>query len=70
MHRDLVKTGEWDPELGQTFDFLLDLRETGDYGGQFHVSYEDATEATQMAARIINRVGKSLGFEDPLQEGP
>ena len=33
LHRDLVREGVLSEELGKHFDFLMDLREVGDYGG-------------------------------------
>jgi uncharacterized protein (UPF0332 family) len=56
VHRDLVHGGEWDVELGQDYDFLMDLRETGDYGGLMHVSSEDARSAVEVATRILQAV--------------
>lgn len=60
VHRDLIHTGEWSVELGQDYDFLLDLRETGDYGGLTQVSPEDAYSAVQTAARIIKAVEETI----------
>lgn len=56
IHRDLVRTGQWPPELGKAFDFLMDLREVGDYGGLTQVSQEDARMATAKAGKIIEAV--------------
>lgn len=56
LHRDLVHKGRWAKELGQDYDFLMDLRETGDYGGLTHVSPEDARAARQAAGRIVDAV--------------
>jgi uncharacterized protein (UPF0332 family) len=56
VHRDLVKAGEWDAQIGRDFDFLLDLRETGDYGGVAHVSSGSAGTAVESARRILNAV--------------
>jgi len=33
LHRDLVQVGLLDKDIGKDYDFLMDLRETGDYGG-------------------------------------
>ncbi len=56
LHRSLVHGGEWAKELGQDYDFLMDLRETGDYGGLTHVSADDAEAAWLAAERIMNAV--------------
>lgn len=60
VHRDLVKHGLWPVELGQDYDFLLALRETGDYGGRLHVSRSDAEQAISKAKRILDVVRSSL----------
>lgn len=59
VHRDLVKTGEWDSELGRDYDFLMDLRETGDYGGLAHVSPESASNAVEFAKAIVEAVSSA-----------
>jgi len=46
VHRDLVNT----EQLGRDYDYLVNLRETGDYGGLSHVDREDAKEANGIAA--------------------
>ena len=56
VHRDLVKTGQWSPDLGADFSFLLRLRATGDYGGAAHVSKEDAAEAVAASSHILGAV--------------
>jgi uncharacterized protein (UPF0332 family) len=60
VHRDLVKEGEWPAELGKDFDFLMDLRETGDYGGLTRVSSDDARSAVEAAQRILDAVRPSI----------
>ncbi len=54
--RDLVNTQEWPEELGVAYDYLMDLRDTGDYGGPLHVSAEDARDAVEKARSIIEAV--------------
>jgi len=56
VHRDLVKAKRWPAERGEDYSLLLSLRETGDYGGQMHVSAEEATEAIAAAKRIVELV--------------
>jgi uncharacterized protein (UPF0332 family) len=56
VHRELVKTGRWRQELGKDFSRLVSLRERGDYGGDRHVSREEATEAVERAGRVVEQV--------------
>jgi len=56
VHRDLVNSGEWPEQLGRDYDYLVNLRETGDYGGVFHVDRDDANEALEKASAILERV--------------
>jgi uncharacterized protein (UPF0332 family) len=60
VNRDLVKTGEWRPELGADYSALRDIRRTADYGGPQHVSSVAAHEAISAAERIIKEVEKSV----------
>lgn len=53
LHFDLIKNNKWSPEIGKDFDFLLEIRETGDYGGINYVSKEDASLAIKKAENII-----------------
>jgi uncharacterized protein (UPF0332 family) len=56
LHSDLVHSGQWSTELGQAFDFLMEIRETGDYGGLVRVSKADALIAINKAALIVDAV--------------
>lgn len=56
VHRDLVNAGLWQAELGRDYDFLIELRESADYGGSKHVTREDATRAITAAGRILTAV--------------
>ncbi len=60
LHRDLIKTSQWPVELGKAFDFLTDIRETGDYGGLIQVSRSDAELAIEKAQTIIDQVRYTL----------
>ncbi len=66
MSRDLVKSGQWPAELGKTYSFLLELRSTGDYGGELHVSREDMATALTGTSRILEAVHKSSPDQFPL----
>ena len=59
LHRDLIRPGIWAADLGRAYDFLLDLRETADYGGLAHVTQANATEALEKAASILEAVGRT-----------
>jgi uncharacterized protein (UPF0332 family) len=63
VHRDLVKTGRWPADLGVAYDFLMEMRETGDYGGLARVTAEDATKAVELAERILDAVAPSFQAE-------
>lgn len=56
LHRELIRTGQWAVELGQAYDFLIDMRETGDYGGLAGVSQSDAEMSLAKAEAIIEAV--------------
>ena len=45
-------------ELGRAYDFLMDMRETGDYGGVIQVSKTDAEMSLEKAEAIIEAVKK------------
>ena len=63
VHRDLVHTGEWRQDLGRAYEYLIALRETGDYGGVDHVSQADAETAIGEAHEIVEAVRRSCpGF--------
>jgi len=59
LHRDLIRDGDWASELGQAFDFLIELRETGDYGGLTQVPADGASKAVHKAQEIIAAVKRS-----------
>lgn len=54
LHRDLVRDGNWDAEMGADYRALRSLRNTGDYGGLEHVSAEQAAEAISAAQRLFD----------------
>jgi uncharacterized protein (UPF0332 family) len=56
IHRELVQTGFFPVSAGQDFDFLMDMREAGDYGGLVHVSLSDAQTAIETADRILTLI--------------
>lgn len=53
LHKDLIHSGQWATELGKDYDFLMDLRETGDYGGIERVTEQDTQRAIEIAKRIL-----------------
>jgi uncharacterized protein (UPF0332 family) len=56
LHRDLVHPGQWPEELGEAFEYLVELRETGDYGGIISVSENDAKKAVEKATQVLEKV--------------
>jgi len=56
--RELIKTGQWSAELGIAFDLIWELRDTGDYGGIAHVTEEEANQAVEKAAHILDVIKK------------
>ena len=56
VHRELIQTGKWPVGLGKAYDFLIDMRETGDYGGVAEVSRQDAEMCIEKASAIIEQV--------------
>lgn len=68
VHRDLVKVGLSPAELGKAYSFLHSLRSTADYGGQMHVSPEEAAEAEAAAGLIVaemRRLASALDTQFP-----
>ncbi|MFM8703509.1 MAG: HEPN domain-containing protein [Planctomycetia bacterium] len=53
LHRDLIQSGALSADLGLDYDFLLDLRETADYGGVAETSLASATTALKKAKAIL-----------------
>ena len=53
LHRELVLPGLLENGRGRDYDFLRDLRETGDYGGLDEVSSGGAVKATERAACFL-----------------
>lgn len=64
VHRDLVQSGRWERDHGESYSVLLDLRATGDYGGEQHVSQKEAEMAVQLASRIVETVRIALGTSE------
>ncbi len=70
VHRDLVNTGTWPAELGRAYDYLLDMRELGDYGGLMRVSPENAKTALEKSRRILEAVRQAQPELDGPREQP
>jgi uncharacterized protein (UPF0332 family) len=51
LHRDLIQAGLLPADLGQDYDFLIDLRETADYGGVADECVEDNRESASDLGR-------------------
>jgi uncharacterized protein (UPF0332 family) len=59
MHRDLVQAGLLPPETGRDYDFLMDMRETGDYGGLMQVTSESAQTTIEKASAFIEALRRA-----------
>ena len=53
LHRDIIQSGALSVDLGRDYDFLLDLRETADYGGVAEASLASATKAIEKERTIL-----------------
>ena len=53
LHRDLIQSGDVSVALGRDYDFLLDRRETADYGGVAEASLASAKKAIEKARAIL-----------------
>jgi len=53
LHRGLVQAGLLGEDVGRDYDFLLELRETADYGGVTQVPPEAARRAVERAKRFV-----------------
>lgn len=62
LHKELIKTGIWKKSLGTDYDYLMDLREIGDYGGLREVTAKDAKRAIDCAKNILEAVSDSTNF--------
>jgi uncharacterized protein (UPF0332 family) len=58
VHRDLVKTGVWPVELGQSYSRLSEVRSIGDYGELEHVSESRSAEAIKIAHEILSAIAR------------
>ena len=56
LHRDLIKSGKLNVVQGRNYDFLMDLRETGDYGGLELVTPQAAKIALGKADEFITAI--------------
>jgi uncharacterized protein (UPF0332 family) len=68
VHRDLVRSGRWDAELGASYTKLFGLRQTGDYGGGKHVTVEDARQGLEAATAIVAAVSRGQPEQFTLAE--
>jgi uncharacterized protein (UPF0332 family) len=56
VHRDLVSTGRWPTELGATYSKLYMRRTASDYDIEAMMSIEEAEDAVERAAQIVQAV--------------
>ena len=59
VHRDLVRQGRWNKELGATYTELLRLREVGNYGGERHVTSQQAYQAAGNPRALLEAISRS-----------
>lgn len=62
LHKELIKTSIWEKSLGTDYDYLMDLREIGDYGGLRETTLEDAERAIECAKNILTAVSDRKEF--------
>ena len=65
LHRDLIQSGALSVDLGRDYDFLLDLRETADYGGVAEASLASARQAIEKARAILAALKTLLPNDAP-----
>ena len=58
LHRELVRTGLMAESVGRDYDFLMDMRETGDYGGLALVTPASAATAVRKAESFLAAIAK------------
>lgn len=56
LHRDLIKPGKLNVVQGRNYDYLMDLRETGDYGGLELVTPKAARIALEKVNAFITAI--------------
>ena len=59
LHKDLVRAQRLSVEVGEGYDFLMDLRDEADYGGISSVSRDNALLAVSKAQAIMEAVAKA-----------
>lgn len=66
LHRELILLGKLPQEVGQDFRRLSQARQTGHYGGNEHVSREEAEDSLECAKAVFSAIEGILppGFDD------
>ena len=74
LHRDLIQSGAIPADLGRDYDFLLDLRETADYGDTFGGATRSVPEAGdpvlikhRISTHNWNGLNQALSHEEPVK---
>ena len=60
VHRKFIKSGRLDETLGKSLNWLLELRNVGDYGETQHVSSDEASRAIDAAKAFVQAIGEML----------
>lgn len=66
LHRDLIQAQLLPTELGRDYDFLLDLRETADYGGVAEATRASAVRAIEKTKAILTALKPLLPPADEI----
>ena len=69
VHRNLAQSGLISKSVARDYDFLLELREKGDYGGPVSVSPDNARLALSKAQDLLDTIHKVCPeMDNPIQE--
>ena len=64
LHRDLIKAQLIALDCGRDYDFLMDLRETADYGGVTQATPANAALAVEKAERLVTQFRSLASSKD------
>lgn len=65
VHRDLVRPGRTAIAFGAAYSRLRELRMVGDYGGEEHVTADDASDAIRLAHTVLEELRRLGGGKLP-----
>lgn len=70
IHKNFVKTGRLDQQLGKDLNWLFELRGVGDYGVTLHVPEDDAKKAVDAAKNFVYAAKRIIRQERDLTSNP